>query len=143
MALAICALVSSGMSTVELSESFTKETLLTPRRPARADDADNLFVTLGPDDEDHPATDRPDGNEPVFDFRMFTVEDLDVVPAGREELACFFERDAVLLLVCEVLGMAPRDLHFGSVSQWLSPSTLHTAVSPKTAVRSPLSDAYG
>ena len=52
------------MSAVEPSESFTKETLLTP----------------------------------VFDLRMFAVEDFEVVPAGREELACFFERDTVLFL---------------------------------------------
>jgi len=59
----------------------TEERLLAPGRPARADDANNIFVTLGPDDENQPAPDGPDRDESVFDFRVRFVEDFETVDA--------------------------------------------------------------
>ncbi len=89
---------------------LAEERLFAPGRPACADDAE-VFVTLGPDDEDQAATDGPDRDEPVLDFGVRFVEDLEVVHARREEFARFFEGDAVLFLVGEVLVMVPGDLH--------------------------------
>jgi hypothetical protein len=89
---------------------IAEERLLAPGRPARADDADNVFVTLGPDGEDQPATDGSDGDEPGFEFGVGFVEDFEAVGARREEFTRFFEGDAVLFLVREVLVMVPGDL---------------------------------
>jgi len=118
-----CALVSSGMSVIGRFEVVMEECLLAPRRPARADDADDVFVTLGPDDEDQSATDWADRDEPVLKVGVSFVEDLETVDAGREELASLLEGYAVPFLVREVLDMVSRDLHCDSVSQWLSEST--------------------
>lgn len=84
-----------------------EERLLAPGRPPRAD-ADNVFVSLGPDDEDQSATDGSDRDEPVFEFGVGFVEDFEAVDARREEFAGFFEGDAVLFLVREVLVNDPR-----------------------------------
>src|SRR6187399_3066077 len=46
-----------------------------------------------------------------------------MVRAGGEQLAGLAERDAVLLLVGDVLRTVPDDLHGPSVSHWLTPST--------------------
>lgn len=70
-----------------------EERLLAPCRPACAADADDVFVTLGPDDEDQAATDGSDGDEPIFEFGV-----------------SFVEGDAVLFLVREVFFMVPGDL---------------------------------
>jgi hypothetical protein len=90
-----------------VTEIFTEKSLFRARRPACADDPNDVFITLGPDNEDQAAADWSDGDKAVFDFGVSFVEDFEAVDARREELASFLERDAVVFLVGEVLGMVP------------------------------------
>lgn len=84
------------------------ERLLARCCPACADDADNVFVTLGPDDEDQAAPYWADRDASVFDFGVSFVEDFVAVDVGREELTRLLEGDAVLFLLREILGMVPE-----------------------------------
>ena len=61
------------------------EPLLTASGPTCADDANSVFITLGPDHEHESALDRADGDEPVLEIGMVLVEDLEIVDAGREK----------------------------------------------------------
>lgn len=122
MALEKSALVSWGMSVMSVPEIFAEKCLLCARRPACADDPNDVFVTLGPDDKDESAPDRSDGDEAIFEFGVSFVENFETVDARGEELARFLEGDAVVFLVRAVLGMVPGDLHGCSVSQWLTRS---------------------
>lgn len=109
MALEKSALVSSGMSVTRVTEILAEECLLGARRPACADDPNDVFVTLGPDDEDEAATDWSDGDEAFFEVGVRFVEYFEAIDPRCEELAGFLERDTVVFLVGEVLGMVPGD----------------------------------
>ena len=81
MAVSNCFEVSSGILVIGSFGMVAEERLLAPGRPACADDADDVFVTLGPDDEDQATTDGSDGDEPVLEFGVGFVEDLEAVAA--------------------------------------------------------------
>ena len=57
------------------------------------------------------ATDGPDRDESVFGFRVFRVEDLEVVGAGFEEPPDLRERQPMLALVEDFLGVVPFEVH--------------------------------
>ena len=93
------------------------ERLFVPSGPASADDAKRRFVLLGQDDEDDPSGDGSDGNEALLGIRMGIVEYLEVVATRREQLSRLLERDTVLLLIREILGFVPPDLHACTLRQ--------------------------
>ena len=91
--------------------------------PIGGDDSHDVLVTFGPNNENQASLDGTDSDESVFVIRMSVIKKLEIVRAGAKELAGFFERDAVLLLVETVLGTVPCDPHRDSVSQWRTAST--------------------
>jgi len=97
------------------------EIFLAHRGPTSADDADCIFLALGPYNENKTTGDRADGNEAILDIGVRVVEDLKVVDVRIEEFFGFVERDAVFPLVCDVLGFIPRNLHGDTVSQRRTP----------------------
>jgi hypothetical protein len=101
-------------------EVVTVEILLIPRRPARADDTNRIFVAFRPYDKNETARDGPDGNEAVFEIGMSLIEDLEVIDARYKEFLGFLERDTMFLLVGAVLGLVPRKPRPGMLSQWLT-----------------------
>ena len=86
------------------------------RGPTSTNDTNGVLVLLHPNDQDQPSSNRTDGNEAILEHRMLVVKDLQIVDARLKEFAGFFETDAVLSLVREILRMVPRDLHRDSVS---------------------------
>jgi hypothetical protein len=56
-----------------------KEPLFVLRRPASADDANRIFIALGPHNENDPTYDGADGDEAIFHVGASIVEDLEVV----------------------------------------------------------------
>jgi len=79
-------------------------------------------ITFGPNDEDQTTPNGADGDEAILLVGMILVEQLEVVDAGTEELACLFQRETMLLLVSKVLRTVPGDPHRDSVSHWRSQS---------------------
>jgi hypothetical protein len=74
-------------------------------RPTGADDSNRVLATLCEDDQDETATNRSDGDEPLFQVGVLGVVDLEEVDFGREERLGFPEADAVL---GEVLALLLR-----------------------------------
>jgi hypothetical protein len=78
-----------------------------------AKDSDSAFFSFRVDDDHEPAIDRPDGEEPIFEFRMPLVEDLEIVDPGLEEPLGLREGQTVLSPVAPVLRRIPLELHEG------------------------------
>jgi len=55
--------------------------LLRLRGPTSADDANRIFVALGPDDKNQATRDGADSNKSVFDIGVSVVEDLEIIDA--------------------------------------------------------------
>jgi len=75
-----------------------------------SDDPDQAVLWLREPDDDEPATDGPDRDESVLGFRVFRVEELEVVDAGFEEPPRLRERQPVLPLVEDVFGIVPLEV---------------------------------
>jgi hypothetical protein len=90
------------------------------RGPPSADDANGIFIALGPNYEDETTCDGADGDEAILHVGVNVVEDLEVVDPRGKELLGFLERDTMFASVGEVLGFLPRNLHEASVSHWLT-----------------------
>jgi hypothetical protein len=78
-----------------------------------AKDSDSAFFAFRVDHDHEPAFDWPDGEEPIFEFRMLRVENLEIVDTRLEEPPDLREGQTVLSLVAEVLGRIPLELHDG------------------------------
>jgi hypothetical protein len=76
-----------------------------------AKDSDSAFFTFRVDDDHEPAIDGPDGEEPIFEFRMLRIEDLEIVDTRLEEPLGLREGQTVLSLVADVLRRIPLKLH--------------------------------
>jgi hypothetical protein len=57
------------------------QSLFLLRGPASADDANRIFVALGPYDKNEATRDRADGNKAIFDIGVSIIEDFEVVDA--------------------------------------------------------------
>ena len=62
-------------------------------------------------DDYEPAVDWADRDESVLGLGMVLVEDLQILSTRFEELARLSERQAVLLLVAEILLVVPLEIH--------------------------------
>lgn len=91
-------------------------------RPTCRDDADDVAIAFGPDDEYEAPLDGADGDEPVFEVGVELVKDLEDLHAVGEEFRGLIERDAILDLVGLTLGFIPLELRRSRVSQWLTKS---------------------
>ena len=79
--------------------------------PTGADDSNDVFVALGVDYDHDSPLDGTDRDEAILGVGVFGVEDLQVVDTGFEEPSSLPERDAVLLLVEQVLGIVPLEAY--------------------------------
>lgn len=101
-----------------------KESLLPFRRPTRANDANGvLVVARGVHDENEALFDGPDSDESVLFVRVRLVKYLEVLASLVKKNPRLLKRDAMLLLVCKVLGFIPDDLHRTTKVHWLTKST--------------------
>jgi len=70
-----------------------------------------FFVAFRPNDENETAPDWTNCDESVLGDGVLRIKDLEVVVAGPEECAGFFEADFVFSLVREILRFIPHYLH--------------------------------
>ena len=78
------------------SSGFEEECVLGRGSPTCADDADGLVVPDGVNDHHEAPLERPDGDEAILEVGVGVVKDLEVVAAGREQLASFLEGNPCL-----------------------------------------------
>jgi len=85
--------------------------------PASTDDASRLVFAFSPHYKNQTTRDRADREETILSLRVGFIEDLEVVAASGEQLLGLLEGDAMLALICEILGLVPFDPHAGIVSE--------------------------
>lgn len=93
------------------------KSLLALVSPASTDDASRLVVALSPHDKNQTTCNRANREETILSLRVGLIEDLEVVAASGEQLLGLLEGDAMLSLICEILGLVPFDSHARIVSQ--------------------------
>ena len=76
-----------------------------------ANDSNDVFIAFGVDDDHESPLDGTDRDEAILEVGVFAVEDLQVVDTGFEEPSSLSERDAVLLLVEQVLCIVLLEAH--------------------------------
>jgi hypothetical protein len=77
--------------------------------PTGANDSNDFFVALGVDDDHESPLDGADRDEAILEVGVLDVEGLQVIDTRFEEPTSLPERDAVLLLVEQVLGIVPLE----------------------------------
>src|SRR5207344_1526767 len=80
-------------------------------RHARAQDSQDIIVTLRVGNNDHASPDRADGDESVLLVGMVLIVDFQVVNTGLEKPGGFIEGQAMLCPIGFVLGSIPLEAH--------------------------------
>ncbi len=72
---------------------------------------DEFFFSFRVNDNHDSTIDRSDGGESVFGLKMLSVEDLQIVVVGLEELLRLSERHTMLILIASILCIVLFEFH--------------------------------
>jgi hypothetical protein len=91
-------------------------------RPAGADEANRILITLRVHDKNETLVDRSDGDESILFFGVGIIEDFQVGISTGEQVARLLKRNAMLLPIRAALGFIPDDPHGPTIVRGLTES---------------------